>query len=109
MKDINCASQNIDFMTEEDERLIPFLRNLADSIEKRQLLPRQLLSIGEFFMSYQFQEQAIKDNDNSSQPLRFNNEDLLKFITMGWFVYCVILKGETLNFADDSDQSDHLD
>jgi hypothetical protein len=80
-----------------DTRLIPFLRNLADLIEQRQLLPRQLQSIGEFFMSYQFQEQAIRDNDDSSPPPReFSQEELLKFIVLGWFVYSVILRERSL-------------
>jgi hypothetical protein len=42
-----------------DASLAPFLRNLAQSIEEGRLLPRQLQRVGEFFMSYQFQEQAI--------------------------------------------------
>ena len=75
-----------------NEKLIPFLRNLADSIEKRNLLPRQLQSIGEFFMTYQFQEQAIKDNDNSVSPQEeFSQEELLKFLVLGWHIYCCIL------------------
>lgn len=75
-----------------DEKLIPFLRNLADSIEKRNILPRQLQSVGEFFMSYQFQEQAIKDNDNSIPPVEeFSQEELLKFLVLGFHIYCCIL------------------
>ena len=67
-----------------DDKLIFFLRNLANSIESKKLLPRQIQSIGEFFMSYQFQEQAIKDNDNSlSNSLNFSSDDLLKFIILG--------------------------
>lgn len=83
-----------------DTRLIPFLRNLADSIEQRQLLPRQLQSIGEFFMSYQFQEQAIKDNEDISPSREFSQEELLKFIVLGWFVYCVILNERSLPETD---------
>ena len=80
--------------TSEDpnEKLIPFLRNLADSIEHRQLLPRQLQSIGEFFMSYQFQEQAVRDLDDSTPQRNYSHRDLLKFLTLGWFVYCCILE-----------------
>ena len=81
---------------EPDVKLILFLRNLADSIEQRQLLPRQLQSIGEFFMTYQFQEQAIRDNDDSSPPSEFSQDELLKFIVLGWFVYSVILRERSL-------------
>jgi hypothetical protein len=84
---------------ESNEKLIPFLRNLADAIERRQLLPQQLQSIGEFFMSYQFQEQAIKDGDTSSTKNtehQFDHKELVKFLCLGWYVYCVILRNETL-------------
>lgn len=78
--------------TNPNTRLIPFLRSLADSIEKQQLAPRQIESIGEFFMDYQFTEQAVRDMDTSSSPpQQFNNQDLLKFVTLGWYIYCCIL------------------
>ncbi len=85
-----------------DEKLIPFLRDLADSIEKRQLLPRQMQSVGEFFMSYQFQQQAIKDNDTSSpSPPEFQRDDLLKFLMLGWYCYCVILTDDRFPQIDE--------
>ena len=46
----------MDFTT--TEYLVPFLRNLADDIESNTIVPEQLRSIGDFFMSYKFQEQA---------------------------------------------------
>ena len=82
---------------DSDTRLILFLRNLADSIEQQQLLPRQIRSISEFFMSYQFQEQAIRDDDDSSPaPREFSHEELLKFIILGWYIYCCILNNNTV-------------
>ena len=87
-----------------DASLIPFLRNLADSIESGDILPRQLQHIGEFFMSYQFQEQAIKDGDTSgsdTQPLK--RADLMKFIVMGWHIYSCILRQSTIPDADSID------
>lgn len=82
-----------------DAKLIPFLRNLANLIEQQELLPRQLQSIGEFFMSYQFQEQAIKDNDNSNtnnSTRQFSQEELVKFIILGWYIYCCILDNDKI-------------
>ena len=85
-----------------DASLAPFLKNLAQSIEEGRLLPRQLQRVGEFFMSYQFQEQAIKDGDNTSESdtsesrtssRKFSKSDLMKFIVMGWHVYSCILDG----------------
>jgi len=85
-----------------NESLIPFLRKLADSIENHQLLPQQLQRIGEFFMAYQFQEQAIRDGDTSesSESLEFDHEELKKFLILGWYCYSVILKNRTLPEED---------
>jgi hypothetical protein len=95
----------MDNSEDPDKKLIPFLRNLADSIEKQELLPQQLQSIGEFFMSYQFQEQAIKDNDSSrSSPVEFEREDLLKFLILGWYCYCVILRDQRFPAIGNNDE-----
>jgi len=93
---------------ESDTMLISFLRNLADSIEQRHLLPRQLQRIGDFFMSYKFQEQAIIDNDNSEPQLKeFSKEELFKFIVLGWYIYCCILNNNEI--LEDEDNLDKLD
>jgi len=80
----------------ENIQLIPFLRNLADSVESKKLAPQQLQSIGDFFMSYQFQEQAIKDKDNSGFSSQYTHTELIKFLSLGWYVYQVLLREETL-------------
>ncbi len=85
-------------MNENEEQLIPFLRNLANAIESKELQPKQLQTIGEFFMSYQFQEQAVRDLDESGiehEP-RFSQAELIKFLSMGWYIYQVLLNQETL-------------
>lgn len=88
-----------------DANLAPFLRNLAQSIEEGRLLPRQLQRVGEFFMAYQFQEQAIKDGDNTSESntssRKFSKSDLMKFIVMGWHVYSCILDGTEPSPSED--------
>lgn len=88
-----------------NESLIPFLRKLADSIENHQLLPQQLQRIGEFFMAYQFQEQAIRDGDTSESDdsLEFDQEELKKFLILGWYCYSVILKNKTLPEEESSE------
>lgn len=92
---------------ESKEKLAPFLRNLAESIENHELLPQQLQSIGEFFMAYQFQEQAIKDNDNSLQPHpEFDHDDLIKFLILGWYIYCCILQQSHIPSVDKDDSAD---
>ena len=75
-------------MTETNKRLIPFLRNLADSIEKGDILPTELKRIGEFFMSYQFQKQADRDlQTTESSNSEFSREDMVKFLVLGWYIY----------------------
>ena len=79
------------------EELIPFLRTLADSIEQETILPEQLRSISTFFMSYKFQEQEIKD-DNGAPDLasgEYDEQELIKFISLGWYIYCVLLKDKS--------------
>jgi hypothetical protein len=93
-------------MDNADAKLIPFLRNLADCIEKRSLLPKQMQHIGEFFMSYQFQEQAIKDKDTSDDNMQLSDSDLLKFIIMGWHIYSCIVKGNDIPTNEDPEMID---
>jgi len=84
-------------MTSTDARLIIFLRDLTSSLERGELCQRQLQSVGEFFMSYQFQERAMQDSDESTpDPPRFSQAELIKFLSLGWYVYQVLLRQETL-------------
>ena len=45
-----------------DDLLPPFLRNLADKIENKRLTDKQMQQVGEFFMSYLFEEQVNLDD-----------------------------------------------
>lgn len=83
-------------LTNQNERLIPFLRNLADAIEKHELIPRQLQSIGEFFMAYQFQEVANEDPSHQQETEEFDQEELMKFLIIGWYIYRIILREQTI-------------
>jgi uncharacterized protein YneF (UPF0154 family) len=71
-------------------KLIYFLRNLADLIEKKQLNSIQTKLIGEFYLSYQFQEETLSENNT------INDIDLIKFCSLGYYIYRKILKDETL-------------
>jgi hypothetical protein len=83
-------------------RLAGFLRSLADDIDSNLLTEEQLQRIGEFFMAYQFQEQAFKDNEDASgekeevENKEITREDLIKFLSVGWYVYCIIVSERTL-------------
>jgi len=44
-------------------------------------------------MSYQFQEQAIRDGETNESPEHsFSKSELMKFIVMGWHIYSCILR-----------------
>jgi|UniRef100_A0A6C0LYG7 hypothetical protein len=72
-----------------DERLLGFLKNLTQSVENDELDQQQLQRVSEFFMSYQLYEHVENED--------FNETDLIKFITLGWYIYNVMLKNEELD------------
>jgi hypothetical protein len=76
-------------ITETDKQLVPFLRDLADSIESNQLLPDQLLQIAEFFISYKFSHETQIQDTDEDDPM-----DIVKFMTMGWYIYKVLSETE---------------
>lgn len=90
----------------DNDNLVPFLRGIADDIENKTILLKQLNKVHEFFISYKFQEQAIKDNDqtlNNDEKRKFNKEDFFKFLILGWHIYCCIIKDKPISDIDDID------
>ena len=89
--------QNMQSLQSQADQLIPFLRDLANSLEANQLNSKQLENIGDFFMSYQFQEQARKDDDQSIPPIvQYTNAELVKFVSMGWYIYQLLRLEQSL-------------
>lgn len=82
------------FISKSNLQLVSFLRTLADSIEKEELLPEQVQKIGEFYMSY---EKEIYDSGNNSTE---DSMDVVKFLTLGWYMYTHLLKNENTNEAE---------
>ena len=66
----------------ETKQLIPFLRNLANSIEQNSLDNKQLASISEFFMAWKFKEDTGE----------YSKEELIKYLSLGWYIYTCLLK-----------------
>ena len=85
---------------EDNHELSFFLRGLADSIESKDVAPGQLARISEFFVSYQFHDQIAAAVAGGSGD--FDRGDLIKFLSLGWYVYHVLLK-------DASHEHDDLD
>ena len=67
----------------KNKELVLFLRNLADSVENNTITSEQCQKLGEFFMSFKMSQEQDKD----CEPM-----DVIKFITMGWYIYSNILK-----------------
>jgi hypothetical protein len=87
-------------MTNTDERLVTFLRDLTGGLERGELCSRQLQSVGEFFMSYQFQEAASQDDESLPPPPLFSQAELIKFLSLGWYIYQVLLRQDFLSGYD---------
>jgi len=67
----------------KNKELVLFLRNLADSMENNTITSEQSQKVGEFFMSFKMSQEQDKD----CEPM-----DVIKFITMGWYIYSNLLK-----------------
>jgi hypothetical protein len=67
----------------KNKELVLFLRNLADSVENNTITSEQSQKVGEFFMSFKMSQEQDKD----CEPM-----DVIKFITMGWYIYSNLLK-----------------
>lgn len=83
-------------------QLVPFLRNLADSIELKQIHQEQLKIVGEFFMSYKLHEEL--NNKDSNSDKEYEDMDIIKFITLGWWIYQHILSNDETNNPIDSNE-----
>lgn len=87
---------------ENDFKLAQFFRDLADNVESKNISPEQLRLSGEFFMSYKFHQVrngTTTDEDNEDNEDNTVGEgiedcdgtDIVKFITLGWYIYKFIL------------------
>lgn len=80
-----------------NEDLIEFLRKLADGIEQSTILDYQLQSVGEFYMSHTLKDKLYINNNFISEESKedeFDPDEVMKFITLGWWIYTNILKNK---------------
>ena len=62
------------------DKLISFLQNLIISVEQGNLTNKQHSMLCEFYTYYKFKNRN-KENH------KFQTEDYLKFLTIGWYIY----------------------
>lgn len=76
--------------------LVEFLRDLANSIEEGSLPAQDLRRVSAFHMEYRFQDASL-----SSAPLEdgsaFSRQEIMRFVCLGWYIYCCILSKEPLD------------
>ena len=78
-------------MSENNDKIINFLRNTADLIEKNEIDEQNLQLDGEYYMRYLLQTEV-----DNVQNATIEEKDLVKFLTTGWYIYNVILKEKNL-------------
>jgi hypothetical protein len=76
-------------MDTKDQELIVFLRDIANSIEDDSIEPYDKQRVGEFYMQYKFKNMI---NDINSSDI--DEKDMIKFLVLGWYIYCVVLKNK---------------
>ena len=68
-----------------NDKLIKFLRDTANSFEKKNLNETEIFSIGELYTSMKF----FKYNSYINKEKQ-DEKDLIKFLSLGWYIYNII-------------------
>ena len=77
----------MDFSIENNKKIIDFLRNTADLIEKNEINEQSFQLAGEYYMRH-----LCKIEIDDSTVATLDEKDLVKFLTVGWYIYNIILK-----------------
>lgn len=113
VKDVSAgkdAAINDDFIDAKIRtKISSFLRTVADKVDDRSLTPDLDRHVSEFFLKYSFLEHILNDiprfhdgnsdekgdkgtGDGNSEGNSEGNDDLMQFLSLGWFVYSEMLK-----------------
>ena len=79
----------MDFSIENNKKIIDFLRNTANLIEQNEIDDQSLQIAGEYYMRHLCKSEI--DDVNAT----LDEKDLVKFLTIGWYIYNIILKEKT--------------
>lgn len=77
----------------ENKKLSDFLRDLADDIDKDNLDKKTMENIGQFYIGYKLNKE-IDETPNAT----LDEKDLVKFLVLGWYIYRVILRDNSMSF-----------
>ena len=75
----------MDFSIENNKKIIDFLRNTADLIEKNEIDEQSFQLAGEYYMRY------LCKTEIDEVDAKLEEKDLVKFLTVGWYIYNIIL------------------
>lgn len=81
---------------EHRKKLALFLRDIAEQIETNTLEKSLIRHTTDFFMSYQFIEQAIYDNQVQEVIPKISTKEIVKFLFLGWYCYTILLLDKRL-------------
>ena len=76
-------------MDANKQNIIDFLSNTIDKIEQNTIDNELYKNIGEIYMKHKFTNEFNQRKDSLYED--FSEEEILKFISIGWFIYYVIL------------------
>ena len=66
---------------ENNKKIIDFLRQVANSIEQQDIDEKTLQNAGEFYIKNLFMKET------EMVECELEKKDILKFLTMGWYIY----------------------
>ena len=75
----------MDFSIENNKKIIDFLRNTAELIEKNEIDEQSFQLAGEYYMRY------LCKTEIDEVDAKLEEKDLVKFLTVGWYIYNIIL------------------
>jgi hypothetical protein len=82
IKDDDFLSDETKTVNPNDKDLLNFLIGLQSQIINKTIDPSLYQKFGEFYMETKFVEKKVEHTE----------EELIKFIVLGWFIYCMVLK-----------------
>jgi hypothetical protein len=86
IEDDDSISDSISDIKPNDKMLSEFLEDINSSLQYNTITEMDKQRLGEFYMACKFnQDRKVKRGD-------YTEEDMIKFLFMGWFIYSMMLK-----------------
>jgi hypothetical protein len=79
-------------MSHNNQELIEYLNQMVGKLENEDIDPEEQQNISEFYMLCKFKREF------SQLKEEFKQEDLVKFLVLGWYFYCVLAPKNNKSF-----------